>query len=125
MNKTLLETEEDLTLVKDLIMLPIVMSVLELDIKKVNSAGFKVPSVYISMLKTVQYLVTCDMYSTKKRTKELGIKIFDQQSTKMGVEASYLVRGYQHKISMLSSVIKSETQQRLCKYMGIHKLEEG
>jgi len=119
------ETADDLRLVKESILLPVVMDVLEADIKRLSESNLRMTTVYIEMLKTLQQMVIADMYSVKQRMRKHGIKVYPQRRTKQCLEADYLCRGYHNKISLLWGLVKSDVQLTLCKYMGINLTSES
>lgn len=101
-------TNKELVLVKDSIIYPVILDVLEYDIGKMKRMDFKIPMIYIGNLKHVQNLVTHELTDIKRELRRCGIKIYAQeQSAQKGISAKYLCRGYIHEISFLPSVIRS------------------
>ncbi|GAA4879266.1 hypothetical protein GCM10023310_69260 [Paenibacillus vulneris] len=122
---SLMETADDLRLVKESILLPVVMDVLEVDIKKLSSASLKMPIVYVEILKSLQNMVIADMYQNRLKLRKHGIKVYEQRRTKDCLEATYLCRGYHHKISLMWGLVKSDIQVILYKYIGINSTGEN
>ncbi|MCR8641419.1 hypothetical protein NV379_02005 [Paenibacillus sp. N1-5-1-14] len=120
-----LETKDDIRLVKDFMMLPIVMDVLEADIDSMHKSNLKMPKIYTKALKAAQNKILVDVSDVKKLLRVNGIKIYDQRRTNLGLEADYMCRGYHHKTSLLWSIVKSDVQERLCKYMSIDITQES
>ncbi len=92
-----LQTEEDLRLVKEYILLPILLDVLERDIQILKIVQLKMASIYVGALQHVQDKVMTDLAILRKRLREHGIKVFEQQRGALSVQAGYLCRGYEHK----------------------------
>ncbi|CAM4418192.1 hypothetical protein U9M73_08690 [Paenibacillus phoenicis] len=120
-----LETEEDLQLVKEYILLPVLLNVLERDMKALGTVKLKMDVVYVRALRTAQDLITADLTLLRKKMRDRGIKVFEQQRTELGIEARYLCRGYQHRFSMLWSLVKAELNQYLSKYLNVDLRSDG
>jgi hypothetical protein len=100
-------TNEELVLVKDCIIYPVILDVLERDIGKMKLMDLKIPLIYIGNLKHVQNLVTHELTDIKRELRGRGIKIYEQERSTNGMTAKYLCRGYHHQIAFLPSVIRS------------------
>jgi hypothetical protein len=119
MNRPPLETEDELKLVKDYLLLPVVLDVLERDIRTLDTLKLKMPQPYIRSLRTVQNKVTADMATIRRGLRGRGIKVYAERRTKRALEADYVCRGYHRKFSMLWGVVKAEVQQKLCRYLDV------
>jgi hypothetical protein len=115
-----LQTEEDLRLVKEVILLPILLDVLESDIQTFMTVPLKMDVIYIKTLQLVQDRTMSDLTILRGELRKHGIRIYEQQRTQLGVEAQYLCRGYHHKFSMLWGLVKSEVKVRLSIYMNVN-----
>jgi hypothetical protein len=101
-------SNDELVLVKDCIIYPVILDVLERDIQKIKLVDLKIPMVYLNNLKHIQHLVTRELTDINKELRNRGIKIYEQEkSVHKGISAKYLCRGYTHEISFLPSLIRS------------------
>ncbi|MFD0616578.1 hypothetical protein ACFQZR_03830 [Paenibacillus sp. GCM10027629] len=114
-----LQTEVDFTLVKQYILLPIVLDVLERDMQTLGMAPLKMPSIYVRNLQQVQRQVHEDLVRIRKQLRSHGLKVYEEKRTKSGVEVLYVCRGYHHTFSMLWSLIKAEIERYLSEYMNV------
>jgi len=114
-----LQTEMDFTLVKQYILLPILLDVLERDINAINVAPLKMTIVYIKMLQQAQEHVHDDLVRVRKQMRSHGLKVYEENKTKLSVDAQYTCRGYHHSFSMLWSLVKSELETLLSGYLGV------
>ncbi|WP_152392373.1 hypothetical protein [Paenibacillus guangzhouensis] len=114
-----LQTEVDFTLVKQYILLPIVLDVLERDMQTLGMAPLKMPSIYVRNLQQVQRQVHEDLVRIRKQLRAHGLKVYEEKRTKSGVEVLYVCRGYHHTFSMLWSLIKAEIERYLSEYMNV------
>ncbi|WP_018756485.1 hypothetical protein [Paenibacillus terrigena] len=114
-----LQTEVDFTLVKQYILLPIVLDVLERDMQTLGMAPLKMPTIYVRNLQQVQRQVHDDLVRIRKQLRAHGLKVYEEKRTKSGVEVLYVCRGYHHTFSMLWSLIKAEIERYLSEYMNV------
>ncbi|WP_019533674.1 hypothetical protein [Paenibacillus ginsengihumi] len=114
-----LETEGDLQLIKEYILLPMLLDVLERDIQALGTVKLKMDVVYVKALRSAQNVITADIALLRKRMRGRGIKVYEQQRTEWGIEARYLCRGYHHSFSMLWGLVKAELSQYLSKYLNV------
>ncbi|MED1916924.1 hypothetical protein [Brevibacillus sp. DP1.3A] len=114
-----LQTEEESQFIKEYILLPIILDILEKDIKTLDSVPLKMPTIYARTLRHVQDLITIDLLGIRKYLRKHGIKVYEQNWTKLGIEARYLCRGYHHQFSMLRGLVKAEVEKKLSEYLNI------
>ncbi|MBP2240774.1 hypothetical protein J2Z40_001333 [Cytobacillus eiseniae] len=119
MKQAPLVMEEDLQLVKEYVLLPILLDVLESDITKFRTAKLKMNDIYEKSLRQVQDQIITKMAELRKQMRERGIKVYEQQQNKLFVEAHYLCRGYHHKFSMLWNLVRAEQYKCLNMYLHI------
>ncbi len=119
MKQSPLLLEEELQYVKNFVILPVILDVLERDIKTLGNLQLKMPEIYIRILQSIQNMVLVDLTKIKKISREQGIKVYEQHRTNRGMEASYLCRGYHHTMVILWSIVRTEIKMRLCLYMGL------
>lgn len=117
MSKAPLETKEDLQLLKEYILLPLLLDALEGDIKGLEAMSLKMTVFYIQGLRNIQQQITLDLREIRQQLRNRGVKIYEQQSTSLGIEAHYLCRGYQHHFSMLWDLIQAELSTRFIMYL--------
>lgn len=119
------QTSEEAQFVKEYILLPLMLDVLERDLHAMNSANLKMPEVYKGLIGLLQKKATDDLSQVRKKMREHGMKVYEERRTSIGVEARYLCRGYHYDFSMLWGLIKAEMMQRLCCYLSIDMGEKG
>jgi len=119
-----LQTNVDFTLVKQYVLLPIVLDVLERDIKGISSAELKMAKVYIKVLELAQKQVHEDLVRVRKQMKTHGIKVYEENRSKINVEVKYICRGYHHTFSLLWSLVKAEIETYISGYLNVNLEEE-
>jgi hypothetical protein len=116
--------QEELRMVKESILIPIMLDYLESDINTAHSAGFKLDLILISGLRKVQDDIINEHYLLKKQLRERGIKVLPEKQTRTGIEADYLCRGYQHHMTLLWGTVRTEALKKASQYTGV-KLTDG
>lgn len=120
-----IETEEEFQFVREFVLLPLTLDVLERDIKMLETVPLKMPNIYIQMLQGIQNLVTVDLVKVRRKLREHGMKVYEQRRTNMGVEATYLCRGYHHDFSMMWGVVRAEVEGKIRDYLHIEIASKG
>ncbi|WP_372011416.1 hypothetical protein NBRC13296_12720 [Paenibacillus chitinolyticus] len=110
---------EDLSCIKEAALNPILLDVLERDIKLMMGSEIKMKQIYARKLKHIQNLISAEFVDTKKDLKNRGLKIYEYKRDSKGVYAKFLCRGYHHEFSMLGVLIKSEVELRLAAYLAM------
>ena len=107
------KTEEELKIVKQSLILPIVLDVLSHDIRVLQGSSAKMNGLYIRFLHSLQDRVSLELYHLRRELRKSGIKVYRQERAKQGLEAEYLCRGYEHRFTMLWGVVKAEVEIEL------------
>ncbi|GIP32984.1 hypothetical protein [Paenibacillus sp. J2TS4] len=118
MSKAPLETKEDLELVKEYILLPLLLDALEHDIALMERIQLKMAAFYVGNLRGIQIDITTALTLIRQQMRIRGIKVYEQQRTRLGIEARYLCRGYHHTFAMLWSLVKAELTAKLSLFFG-------
>lgn len=113
------ETEEELNLIKDCIIFPLVLNVLERDIKAINGASLKIPEFYTSLISRLQGEIAVSMVQNRMLVRKHGMKIIEQNRTTEGIETKYICRGYQSVIFMTWRHVRAEIKDILLGFAGL------
>jgi hypothetical protein len=117
MSRVPLQTESDLQLIKAHILLPMLLDVLERDIRVLEDAKLKLGAVYIGILRGVQDRIIADAAQVRRQMRARGLKVYDEQRTERHVEVRYLCRGYHYRFSLMWGLVKAELGSRLREYL--------
>ncbi|MBU7319523.1 hypothetical protein [Paenibacillus oleatilyticus] len=104
-----METEEDIQIIKDYTLLPVLLDMLARDIDELQI--YKDRIVYnhvIFYLKEIEKTIYSELLSLKNRMRKENIKILVTEMNASGIEVEYKVRGYIHHFKMLRSLVKAE-----------------
>jgi hypothetical protein len=117
--------EDELILVKNSLLFPIILDVLSHDTKNMQITGVKIPIIYNLLLKGKQQQavddVMAELSAVKREMRLRGIKILGEKRTNLSIEAEYICRGYPYHFSMLWGFVKAEVQKKLSVYFDTHR----
>jgi hypothetical protein len=108
------ETEEDIQIIKEYTLLPILLDMLARDLDELRIYKDKI--VYnhvIFYLKEVEDSIYPELQSIKSRMRKRDIKVLNTEMNAKGIEVEYKVRGYIHHFTMLRSLVKAELMTTL------------
>jgi len=120
MKSTPLQTELDFTLVKQYILLPLALDVIDHDVRYMQISPLKMTNVYIKNLEQVQRQVHEDLVRVRKQMRAHGLKVYEEKKSKMSIDVKYICRGYHHNFGMLWSLVKSDIEELLAGYMNVN-----
>lgn len=116
---------EESKLVKDYILLPLLLDVVENDRGILSAAAIKIPAITDAIIDRLQKAALADLAQVRKNMRERGLKVYEDRKTRLGVEVEFLCRGYHHKLSMLWGLVESEIEQRSYTYLGLDIADKG
>ncbi|MBP1995655.1 hypothetical protein [Paenibacillus eucommiae] len=109
-----IETEEDLQLVKEFVLLPILLDMLERDINRLKSCSDGVIFNHVIFyLREVDHSILLETQQVKASMRKRDVKILSTETNALGIEIDYKVRGYNHHFKMLRSLVKAELMTML------------
>ncbi|WP_248926427.1 hypothetical protein [Paenibacillus hamazuiensis] len=106
-------------LILDYVVLPLMLDILERDVKRLEGADLKMSAIYIRRLRAVQDSVTGDIAVLRRRMRDSGIRVYTQRRTPHSLEVDYVHKGYHHHMSLLWTLVKPEAERKLSAYLGI------
>ncbi|MBA2943237.1 hypothetical protein HZF08_33745 [Paenibacillus sp. CGMCC 1.16610] len=111
---TSVETEEDVQLIKEFTLFPILLDMLARDSEELRVHKDKIIYGHILFyLKEVEDAIYPEIQNIKSAMKERDIRVLKTSTTALGINVEYKVRGYVHHFTMLRSLIKAELMTTL------------
>jgi hypothetical protein len=107
-------TNDDLQLIKEYTLLPILLDMLTRDMNELKVLEDKI--IYnhvIHYLKDIEVTIYPALQEIKQTMRKRDIKILSSHPSKAGIEVEYKIRGYVHRFNMLRSLIKAELMTTL------------
>ncbi|MEW9697803.1 hypothetical protein [Paenibacillus sp. SI8] len=114
-----IETEEDIQIIKEYTLLPILLDMLARDREELKIYKDKI--VYnhlIFYLREVENSIYPELQSLKSKMKKRDMKVLSTETDALGIHVEYRVRGYIHRFTMLRSLIKAELMTTLMNRRG-------
>jgi hypothetical protein len=109
-----IETEEDIQIIKDYTLLPILLDMLARDIDELQINQDKIVFNHVIFyLREVERSIYPELQSLKSRMKAHDIRVLKTEMNALGIEVEYKVRGYIHHFNMLRSLVKAELMTML------------
>lgn len=112
-------------LVKDYILLPLLLDVLENDRTALSKADLKTPDLTNMMIDRLQTAALSDLADVRRDMRSRSLKVYECHRTKLGIEAGFVCRGYHHKLSMLWGLVEAEIEQKSYRYLGMKIADKG
>jgi hypothetical protein len=119
-----LQTEEEIQMVKDCIIAPVLLDVLEHDMKALTLTDLKLPNIYRKKFRAMQKEVSRDLSNLRQMLRKHGIKIYSEARLREHLEAHYKCRGYDHEMVLTWDTIKAEVEIRLSQFLNVSLDEE-
>lgn len=114
-----METAEDLQIIKEYTLLPILLDMLARDIDHLTIYKDKIVYNYvIRHLRDVEQSIYPRLQNLRNQMKQRHISILNTDMNTLGIEVEYKVRGYIHHFNMLRSLIKAEVFTMLMSLRG-------
>ncbi|BFT73126.1 hypothetical protein [Paenibacillus sp. P36] len=111
---TNVEADEDVQLIKEFTLLPILLDMLARDSEELKVHKDKIVYSHILFyLKEVEHTIYPEIQKIKSKMKKRDIKVLNTSTTALGINVEYKVRGYIHHFTMLRSLIKAELMTTL------------
>ncbi|MBP1961214.1 hypothetical protein [Paenibacillus aceris] len=114
-----IETEEDVQIIKEYTLLPILLDMLARDMEELKVYKDKIVYNHILFyLREVETAIYPQLQSIKRVMKKRDIKVIHTEMNSLGINVEYKVRGYIHHFTMLRSLVKAELMTTLMNMRG-------
>jgi predicted HTH domain antitoxin len=125
MKQAPLLTGEELQLVKMGIILPVMLDVLQRDIKQMNQVKLKLSILYVMSLGNAQDSAHLELMELKAELRKRGIRIIEEVRAAEGIQAKFKCRGYDHRLLLRWEKVRTEILQKGSQYLGIILTDGG
>ncbi|KRE96472.1 hypothetical protein ASG89_31425 [Paenibacillus sp. Soil766] len=113
------ETEEDVQMIKEYTLLPILLDMLARDMEELKVYKDKIVYNHILFyLREVEMGIYPELQQLKSKMKQREIKVIHTEMNALGIQVEYKVRGYIHHFTMLRSLVKAELMTMLMNMRG-------
>lgn len=109
-----IENEEDVQIIKEYTLLPILLDMLTRDMEELKIYKDKIVYNHVLFyLKEVESTIYPQIQIIKNSMKKLDIKVLNTTTNALGINVEYKVRGYIYYFTMLRSLVKAELMTTL------------
>lgn len=115
--KTERPSELEMELIKEFILLPFVLTVLERDKKLIVDAGVKYPIVYEEVIDSAMERIFKRLGEIRSIFYKNGIKVFEKSRSNIYLINGYLCRGYENEFTLNWDHVKAEVELLVRKHL--------
>ncbi|TVY01380.1 hypothetical protein [Cohnella terricola] len=111
-------TPEELTMIRDYVLLPHLLTILQNCLEEVQNSSNVLKKVYAALTQLFINRVMKDISRVKRELSRRNIKILSDEQADLVVYHQYVCRGYEERFGMVREVMRSEISVRLTKYIS-------
>ncbi|ETT45201.1 hypothetical protein C162_21733 [Paenibacillus sp. FSL R7-269] len=109
-------TPEELTMVRDLILLPYLDTMVSKSLKEVELSSNVLNRTYITAGRYIQKRIIQDAYQLRQQLKQRNIKVVEDIQEDFVTYNMIYFRGYQQRFGLTRDVMRTEISLRLTRY---------
>lgn len=110
-------SSEELTLIRDYVLLPHMLTMVQKSIDDINSSTNLLKKAYSALAQEVMARISQDLYGIRREFKRRNIKILNDEQVDTVLYYHFVCRGYQDRFGMVREVMRAEISVRLTKYL--------
>ncbi|AZS14667.1 hypothetical protein [Paenibacillus lutimineralis] len=116
--KTELPTKEDLELVRDYVLLPMILTIVDKNNTEIGFTSYSLKSLYIKASQVLMARIHADLSVVRKKMKVRNIKVFQEERVDSAVHYRFVCRGYEDTFAMMRDVARAEISVRISRYVS-------
>ncbi|WP_054939076.1 hypothetical protein [Paenibacillus ihuae] len=109
-------TSEELSMVRDLILLPHIDTMLSRSMKEIENSGNILTKLYLLAGRFIQNKIMQDTYKLQKELRHLNVRFIADEQDEFISYYKIFYRGYQERFGITRDVMRSEISLRLTRY---------
>jgi hypothetical protein len=110
-------TPEELTMVRDYVLLPHMLTMIQKSIDDIRNVPNLLNKLYVTAAQVLMNKISQDMYDLKRELSRRNIKVLNDEQVDLVVYYKYNCRGYEERLGMVREVARAEISVRLTKYL--------
>ncbi|MFC5449053.1 hypothetical protein ACFPOG_12330 [Paenibacillus aestuarii] len=114
--KTSLPTKEELEAIRDFVLLPMLLSIVEKNKQEIERSSYSMRTIFVKTANIIQNHISNDLHAIRKLLKERNIKVSEDEMIDSNLRYKYICRGYEDKFVLIRDVARAELMKRLGKY---------
>lgn len=113
-----LPTQEEFKLIRDSIILPMMLTIVEQNYRRIETTDLSLRKLYIAATQALMDQVHSDLVKVKKILRERSIKVMEEEKIDSTARYRVFCRGYEDSFTIIRDVVRAEISVRLGKYIG-------
>jgi len=109
-------TTEELTMIRDLIMYPHMLTMCDRSLQEVKRSPNLFKRFFERFIQLLMERISKELFSLRKELKNRNIKVFDDETVDGIIYHRYACRGYEDKFGIVRETLRSEISVRLTRY---------
>lgn len=109
-------TSEELTMIRDAIMYPHMLTICDKSIQEVKHSTNLFRRYFEQCIQLIMDRINKDLYALRKEMRARNIKIFSDEITEGIIYHRYACRGYEDQFGIVRETLRAEISVRLAKY---------
>jgi len=109
-------TNEELTMIRDLIMFPHMLTMSDKSLQEVRRTPNLYRKYFEQFILMIMDRLNKDLFALRRELKSRNIKVFDDETAEGIIYHRYVCRGYEGKFGIVREVLRSEISVRLAQY---------
>lgn len=109
-------TPEELTMVRDLVLLPYLDTMVSKSLKEVELSSNVLNRTYLTAGRYIQKRIIQDAYQLRQQLKQRNIKVVEDSQEDFVTYNMIYFRGYQQRFALTRDVMRTEISLRLTRY---------
>lgn len=109
---------EELKLIRDYILLPHLLTMVQRDMDEINRSQLLLKRMYQDVTQTLMNRISKDAHTLRQELSRRSIKIVADEQIDSVLYYSYVCRGYEHKFAIVRDVMRSEMRLKLTAYVA-------
>jgi hypothetical protein len=114
-------TKEENQLIKCSILYPMLMTILNKDLERIQQSTVKFPRPYIELIEATLNQISQRLHEVKKEMYQKGIKVTEKNKLDEALEYDVIVRGYHEVIRYSRYHLRNQAELWLCKLFFLNK----
>ncbi|MFD0867578.1 MULTISPECIES: hypothetical protein [Paenibacillus] len=110
-------TEEEFKMIRDYILLPYMLSMVQKSIEDIENHSNLLKQLYLTAGRALMNQISTDLYSLRRELSKRNIKIISDEQADMVIYHRFICRGYEDRFGMVRDVMRAEISIRLSKYI--------
>ncbi|MFC4102895.1 hypothetical protein [Paenibacillus xanthanilyticus] len=119
MSTTSLPTQEEMMLIRDAVILPFLLDLVQNNRTQMELQSNSLRSLYVKSADVLLDRIHKDLVEVRKQMRQKKIKVFEQERIYGdAIHYRFVCRGYEDNFLLMRMVLKSEMSTRLPKYIN-------